>query len=191
MNIVRLLTMGAGVAAVAGCAVQPPSGPSFAAMPGNGKSFDQFRADDANCRGYANQSINGGATAQQATNNSVATAVGGAALGAAAGALIGSAGAAAGGGAAVGAGAGLLLGSAVGANQAGRSSYQLQRGFDVAYAQCMAAAGEAVPDMQPRPMAMAPYPAYPAYPAYPPYAYGAPVVVAPSVGFGWGWGRRW
>ncbi len=62
-----------------------PTGPSVMAMPGTGKSFDQFRSDDADCRQYAIGQV-GGATANetavQSTENS-------AALGAAVGALAG------------------------------------------------------------------------------------------------------
>ena len=32
--------------ALGACAAVPPSGPSVMALPGKGKNFDQFRADD-------------------------------------------------------------------------------------------------------------------------------------------------
>ena len=99
-------SLGAGVvllAGLGGCAVAPPSGPSVAVMPGQGKSFEAFQSDDFYCRGAAQQSGGGQASAQQATNNAVGSAAVGTALGAAAGALIGSASGAAGGGAAIGA----------------------------------------------------------------------------------------
>lgn len=168
------------------CAVTPPSGPSFAAMPGEGKSYEQFQADDLRCRQTALQA-NGNVTPTQAGNQSgVGSAVAGTALGAAAGALLGSAGGAVGGGAAIGAGVGLLAGSAIGAGNAGASSASLQRNFDVVYAQCMAAAGERVPEASPPP------PAYGyAYPPPPPYYYAPPVVYAPPppvIGFGFGFG---
>ena len=38
-------------AALAGC-VALPIGPSVMVLPGTGKSFDQFRGDDAVCRQY-------------------------------------------------------------------------------------------------------------------------------------------
>src|SRR4029077_3451670 len=53
---------------VAAC-VTMPTGPSVTAMPGTGKSFDQFRADDADCRQYALSQI-GGATANDAAVDS-------------------------------------------------------------------------------------------------------------------------
>jgi Glycine-zipper domain len=179
-----------GVLGVAACAVQPPQGPSFAAMPGNGKTFEQFQGDDARCRGVA-LGANGGVTSAQAANQSgVGSAVAGTALGAAAGALLGSTGGAVGAGAAIGAGAGLLAGSAIGAGNAQASSASLQRNYDNTYAQCMVAAGESVPTYGGPPYAA--YPPYPAYGyAYPPpvvgYAYGPPV----AFGFGWGWGGGW
>ncbi|MGA8050776.1 MAG: hypothetical protein WCA09_11450, partial [Burkholderiales bacterium] len=70
------------------CTVMP-AGPSVMVLPGTGKSFDQFRADDYMCRDYANAQI-GGATAQQAaTQSGVTSAAVGTLIGAAAGAAIG------------------------------------------------------------------------------------------------------
>jgi hypothetical protein len=178
----------AGVLGVSACAVSPPTGPSFAAMPGPGKTYEQFTADDARCRQTA-FAANGGATPAQAANSSaIGSAAVGTGLGAAAGALLGAAAGNAGIGAAAGAGAGLLAGSAVGASNAQASAYGTQRNYDVIYAQCMAAAGERVPDLN------APAVAYPAYVYPPPVVYGPPVYAPPvSFGFGWGWGgwRHW
>lgn len=117
-----------------------PTGPSVMAMPGTGKSFDQFRADDADCRQYALGQV-GGATANEAAIDS---GVKSAALGTVVGAL---AGAAMGGhqGAGVGAGMGLLAGSAAGASAGQASGYGSQRRYDHAYIQCMYAKGERVP----------------------------------------------
>ena len=66
-------------------------------------------------------------------------------LGAAAGAIIGSATGQAGQGAAIGAGTGLLFGSAAGSNAYGYSYYEAQRRYDMAYAQCMYARGNQLP----------------------------------------------
>jgi len=117
-----------------------PTGPSVMAMPGTGKSFDQFRADDADCRQFALGQV-GGATANE---TAVESGVKSAALGAAVGAL---AGAAMGGhqGAGVGAGVGLLAGSAAGASAGQASGYASQRRYDNAYVQCMYAKGDRVP----------------------------------------------
>jgi uncharacterized protein YcfJ len=121
------------------CAVVP-TGPSVMALPGTGKTFDQFRADDNSCRQFAFQQVGGVSTNQAATNSAVGSAVVGTALGAAAGAAFGG-----GSGAAVGAGAGLLAGSMFGAGAAQNSSYNVQQRYDYAYMQCMYAAGERIP----------------------------------------------
>ena len=41
------------LAALLGACAYLPTGPSVMALPGTGKSFDQFRADDGSCRQYA------------------------------------------------------------------------------------------------------------------------------------------
>lgn len=150
-----------------------PNGPSTMALPGTGKSFDQFRADDASCRQFAQEQI-GGSTANQAGNDSFArTAVLGTALGAAVGAAAGG-----GHGAAIGAATGAVAGSAIGANEANYSSREAQRRYDNAYTQCMYASGHRVPvsgnfipqqtqDSSPPPSAPPP-PTGAAYPPPPP-----------------------
>ena len=118
-----------------------PSGPSVMAMPGEGKTFEQFQADDMSCRQYA-QYQDGGVSAQQnATNSALTSAAVGTAVGAAAGALIGGNHQ----GAGVGAGAGLLMGSMAGSGAANASARMTQRRYDQAYIQCMYAKGERVP----------------------------------------------
>jgi len=129
----------AALACIAGCTVMP-TGPDVTALPGTGKTFDQFRADDASCRQFALQQIGGAPAGQAATNNAVGAAVLGTAIGAAAGAAFNG-----GRGAAVGAGAGLLAGSVVGANSAQSSAYEMQPRYDSAYMQCMYASGNRVP----------------------------------------------
>ncbi|TDG26385.1 hypothetical protein EYW47_03270 [Paraburkholderia silviterrae] len=121
------------------CAVVP-TGPSVMALPGTGKSFDQFRNDDYNCRQFAFQQVGGTTTNQAVSNSAVGSAVVGTALGAAAGAAFGG-----GKGAAIGAGAGLLAGSAVGMGNAQGSAYDVQRRYDYAYLQCMYANGNRIP----------------------------------------------
>ena len=134
----------AAVLVLAGCATVP-QGPAVTVLPGYQKSFDQFRADEGDCRGYAQMIIGGPNANQQANDAAAANAVGAAALGAAAGAILGSVTGHAGNGAAIGAGTGLLFGGAANANASGYSSYQLQRQYDVAYMQCMYARGNQVP----------------------------------------------
>jgi hypothetical protein len=53
---------------LAGCASAPPAGHGVLVLPGSGKSFDAFRADDSDCRQYATSQV-GGTTAQQAAND--------------------------------------------------------------------------------------------------------------------------
>jgi uncharacterized protein YcfJ len=135
--ICKLIAAGA-VIALAGC-VTVPTGPTYSAMPGSRKSFDQFQVDDTSCRQYALQAI-GGTPNQAATDAAVGSAVVGTVLGAAIGGLVGG-----GEGAAVGAGMGLFGGSAVGASNAHYASYTTQQRLDNAYYQCMYAQGHKVP----------------------------------------------
>mgnify|MGYP000866637421 CR=1 FL=1 len=128
-----------GLTLICGC-VGLPTGPSVMALPGTGKTFDEFRFDDAECRQFALGQI-GGATANQAASDAaVGSAVVGTAIGAAAGAAFGGRS-----GAAVGAGTGLVIGSMAGASAAQNSAYGSQRRYDNAYVQCMYAKGENVP----------------------------------------------
>jgi hypothetical protein len=122
-----------------GC-VTVPEGPSVFALPGAGKSFSEFRADDAECRQYAWMQIGGNSPALAAQNSAVASAVLGTVVGTAAGAAIGGRS-----GAAVGAGSGLLVGSLAGTGAAQGSAYTAQRRYDHAYVQCMYAKGDRVP----------------------------------------------
>src|ERR1700682_2380074 len=124
---------------VSACSVLPTT-PSVMALPGSGKTFDQFRADDASCRQFAFEQVGGVSANQAATACAVGSAVVGTALGAAAGAAFNG-----GTGAAVGAGVGLLAGSAFGATAAQGSAYDVQRRYDYAYLQCMYANGNRVP----------------------------------------------
>ncbi len=126
------------LAVMAGC-VTVPSGPSVMVLPGDGRSFDQFRYDDGDCRNYAQSQV-GGATTDQAAADSVAkSAVLGTLLGAAAGGAIDGRS-----GAAAGAGAGLLLGAIAGTGAAQGSAYGIQRRYDFAFQQCMYAKGHRI-----------------------------------------------
>ena len=142
MSISRMsLVTGLGSLAFISACTTMPTGPSVMALPGSGKNFEQFRADDADCRNYAQYQI-GGATAQDAAIDSgVKSAAIGTAVGALAGAAIG------GGhqGAGVGAGTGLIVGSMAGTGAAQASASSAQQRYDHAYIQCMYAKGEKVP----------------------------------------------
>jgi hypothetical protein len=136
----RIFLFPLGLLVLAGCATPPPSGPSVMVLPGSGKSFDQFRYDDYECRQYASSAV-GGTTAQQASVDSgVKSAAVGTAIGAAAGGLMGG-----NSGAGVGAGVGLAAGALAGTSAAESSAYGVQRRYDIAYQQCMYAKGHQIP----------------------------------------------
>jgi hypothetical protein len=42
---------------LSGCAAVPPTGPTIVALPPQGKDLAQFRQEDADCRGYAQQQL--------------------------------------------------------------------------------------------------------------------------------------
>jgi hypothetical protein len=105
-----------GAATLLAACATTPTGPAVTVMPGSGKSFEAFQQDAAQCQQYAQASL-GGPNAGQAVNDRAAgTAVAGSALGAATGAIIGSASNQGGQGAAIGAGVGLLFGAISAAN---------------------------------------------------------------------------
>ncbi|MCX8086832.1 MAG: glycine zipper family protein [Rhodocyclaceae bacterium] len=124
---------------LAACATAP-SAPTVMVLPGTGRSFDDFRADDYACRAYALQQIGGEAGARAANEAALRDAAVGAGIGALAGALIGGRD-----GASVGAGMGVIVGSMSGAEASERSGYGGQRQYDIAYVQCMYAKGHRVP----------------------------------------------
>jgi hypothetical protein len=127
------------LAFVAACA-STPSGPGVMVLPGSGKSFDQFRFDDYECRQYASSQVGGSTPDQAAADSGVKSAVVGAAVGTVAGAALGgSRGAVAGAG--LGTAGGALAGTGAGA-QSGRS---LQQRYDFGYQQCMYAKGHQIP----------------------------------------------
>ncbi len=133
-----------GLFAVSACTTAPPPGPTILAVPGKGKSGQQFAAEDAHCRQFAAQANGGVSPAQAANNSGLGSAVIGTLLGAGIGALLGGAGGAAGFGAAAGAGGGLLVGSSIGAGNAARSGAAFQANYDHAYAQCTIASGNRI-----------------------------------------------
>jgi len=128
---------------LSGC-VTLPTGPSVRVMPGQGKPFEQFRADDAICRQWAEQQL--GISPQETVNqNAAGGAVAGTLIGAGLGAAIGAAAGNPGAGAAIGAGSGLLLGTASGADAGNAYGWEAQRRYDNSYVQCMYAKGNQVP----------------------------------------------
>lgn len=128
------------VAGLLAACVQLPTGPSMMTLPGTGKSFEQFRYDDHECRKYAYEQVGGISPRQSAQSSGIESAAIGAGLGAAAGAAI-----AGGGGAAIGAGTGLVAGGLIGSGTASTSAYVNQQRYDIGYIQCMYAKGHRVP----------------------------------------------
>ncbi|MDE2334511.1 MAG: peptidoglycan-binding protein [Rhodospirillales bacterium] len=132
---------------LAGCA-QTPTTARVTAMPGPGKSFQAFQADQASCQQFAQAQVAG--QAQKANQTTAigagAGVVGGAALGAAAGAIGGNAGT----GAAIGALSGAVLGTAGGAYLSNQQQQASQNQFDQAYAQCMYSRGNNVQGFAPQ-----------------------------------------
>ncbi len=139
---------------LAGCATVP-SGPEVLVLPGAGKSFEQFREEDAVCRHYAQDRV--GTTGQAAADNVATSAGTGARLGRASGGVIDAGSHDAGLGAAIGTGRG-LPGVAAGSAAAGTAAHAVQARYDISYVQCMDAKGNRVP----------PPPGPPSYPLPPP-----------------------
>lgn len=117
-----------------------PSGPSMLVLPGTGKTFEQFRFDDYECRQFAQSQVGGNTPDNAAAESGVRSAALGTVLGAAAGAAING-----GRGAAVGAGTGLAVGGLAGTGSGQASSHTLQQRYDFGYQQCMYAKGHRVP----------------------------------------------
>lgn len=140
MKAIKQLIIPSIASCILGACVNLPTGPSVMTLPGSGKSFEQFRHDDYDCRRYAYEQVGGLTPRQSAQSSGMESAVIGAGLGAAAGAAI-----AGGGGAAIGAGTGLLAGGVVGSGTASTSAYVNQQRYDMSYIQCMYAKGHRVP----------------------------------------------
>lgn len=130
----------AAAALLAAACVTVPSGPSVLVLPGSAKSFEQFRADDYECRQYAGFQVNGTTPDRAGERSGVKSAAIGTAVGAVAGGLIGGRD-----GAATGAGAGLIVGSLAGTGTAQSSQLSAQQRYDHAFQQCMYAKGHKVP----------------------------------------------
>jgi hypothetical protein len=129
-----------GAALLLGACVTPPNGPGVMALPGTGKSPEQFRDDDWYCRNFANDKIGGTEPAEVSRASTTKGALIGTAAGAGLGAAFGG-----GAGAAIGAGFGLITGLAVGAAAGENQGNALQRRYDQYYVQCMYAKGHRVP----------------------------------------------
>lgn len=152
----RFLVLLSALMMLIGCATIPP-GPSVMVLPAPGKTFEHFRADDGECRQWADGQT--GLSANETVNQNLAAgAVIGTLMGAGLGAAIGAASGNPATGLAIGAAGGLIGGSAVAGNQAAASGWEAQRRYDIAYQQCMFTKGNRVPAAEgpPRPVRRAP-----------------------------------
>lgn len=123
-----------------GCTATVPHEPSMLVLPGAGKSFEQFRADNDTCKQFAREQVGGQTADAAAADSGVRSAAVGTILGAAVGAAANG-----GRGAGVGAGAGLAIGGLEGTRAAEVSGGRLQQRFDYGFIQCMYAKGHRVP----------------------------------------------
>lgn len=134
------LTAVAATTILCACTTVPPNEPSVLVLPGTGKSFEQFRADNAECKQFAQEQTGGRTPDSVAFDSGVRSAAVGTVLGAAAGAAINGRH-----GAGVGAGSGLALGGLAGTETGENSASRLQQRYDFGYEQCMYAKGHRVP----------------------------------------------
>ena len=139
-RIARIAFLAIPVLASLAACVSAPTGPTVAIMPRVGKPFEVFQQEDQVCRQFAANAVKD--TSDAALKEGATRPPIGAALGAAAGAVI------QGGNHAnigTGAGVGLLGGAAMGAmNSAGKQN-QAQTQYNIAYQQCMYSKGNQVP----------------------------------------------
>ncbi|OGA69490.1 MAG: hypothetical protein A3G83_01170 [Betaproteobacteria bacterium RIFCSPLOWO2_12_FULL_68_20] len=140
MNIAKKILVPATAMLLAACATTP-SGPGVLVLPGEGKSFDQFRFDEQDCRQYARAQVDGKTPGEVAGESGFGSAAVGALVGGLAGAAIGGNSRSA----AAGAGIGLAGGAIAGAGAGNASARTLQQRYDFSYQQCMYAKGHKVP----------------------------------------------
>jgi hypothetical protein len=148
-----------------GCATMP-TGPSVMVLPGPGKPFEVFQADDLACRQWAEQQIGGENPDEAAHKTLVDGAAIGTVIGAAIGALIGATYGDVGPGVAIGAGSGFLGGTMVASDSAYVTRWELQRRYDIAYQQCMFAKENQIPGSMQRQRRVYPAPPPPPPPGY-------------------------
>jgi uncharacterized protein YcfJ len=153
---------------LAGCA--QPLGPTVQVMPGPGRSFAAFQADQRDCSMAADAQTK--PMADRAATMQIGTAAVGTLLGAGLGAAIGG-----GRGAAIGAGAGAIGGTGVATDQGAMYAGHIQSIYDNTYAACMSSRGDQVVQQAPPTLVyqQAPVLVQPA----PYYVQPAPYVVQP------------
>ena len=152
---------------LAACA-ETPAGPRVQVLPAQGKPFEVFAQEQAYCKQYAADQVNG--QAQNANEKALVETVIGAALGAGIGGAVGG-----GHGAGVGAAVGGAGGALVGTGTSGQAHQSIQQQYDNAFSQCMYAKGNQI--IQPaQPVRVIHYAAPPPviYAAPPPTVYVQP-----------------
>jgi hypothetical protein len=106
-------------------------------MPNRAESFDQFKSDDAACREYAEQSVNGYTPNNGMAASGILSTLAAGALGAIAGGAWG--------GAVMGAGTGAAVGGLYGLPNTRESRQIVQQRYDQGYLQCMVTHGHQAP----------------------------------------------
>jgi hypothetical protein len=168
MNTASKIGIGGALLLLASC-VSMPSGPSVMVLPGTGKNFDQFRADEMECRQFASSQVGGETPENAQADSAVKSAAVGTAVGALAGAIVGGRGSVA-----AGAGTGLLVGGVAGAGAGNASGRSLQQRYDIGYTQCMYAKGHKIPTAGRYENTRRPVSSYYTPPPPPPGAYAPP-----------------
>ncbi len=136
MKYMRFIAVCNATLLLAACA-STPMGPTVRAMPPQGKPFEQFQADQAVCKNYADSQVRD--QADSANTTGLLEGVGGTILGAGLGAAVGG-----GRGAAIGAAGGAVAGTAVGASTSGGKQKGIQEQYNDAYAACMVSKGDQI-----------------------------------------------
>ncbi|MDR3424784.1 MAG: glycine zipper family protein [Alphaproteobacteria bacterium] len=136
MKSFKSIVVYGGVLLLAACASMP-MGPTVRVLPPQGKPFDQFAAEQAGCKQYADSQVSG--QADRANTTGLLEGLGGTVLGAGLGAAVGG-----GQGAAVGAAGGAIAGTAVGASTSMHQQKSIQQQYNDAYAACMTAKGNQI-----------------------------------------------
>ena len=115
--------------------VEQPLGPSFSAMPAQGKTMQAFDADESACEQYAGDRVAG--RVKEANDRVTTGTILGTAIGVGLGAAVGNTR-----GAVVGGAAGAAIGN--GASDPGWKQAGVQHAYDAAYSQCMTSRGNTV-----------------------------------------------
>ncbi|MFA4995005.1 MAG: hypothetical protein WC521_06860 [Bdellovibrionales bacterium] len=137
MKSLKALSLCSTALLLAACAAAP-TGPGVRALPPQGKNFEKFAEEQAYCKQYANDQVQG--QAERANSTGLVQGLGATALGAGLGAAING-----GQGAAVGAAMGATAGTVVGAGTSSNKHKSIQQQYDDAYVQCMVAKGNLIP----------------------------------------------